>query len=89
MELAHRNCQLVRAPPHAALAEKLRHSPGAAVPVYYNPADHREAVIKPGRVSATTIEFVVLGFILSVIAVLALFFGDRLFTQEATDQPPY
>lgn len=75
-------------PPSAALTEKLSHPPGAVVPVFYNPADHSEAVIKPGRGSASSIEFVGLGFILSVIGVVSLLFGDRLLAQEATDAPP-
>lgn len=76
-------------PPDAALAEKLRYPRKAAVPVHYNPADHSQAVVKLGAVSATSIEFMTLGFILAVIGALAIFFSGKLSTQEATDQPPF
>ena len=48
---------------------------GTPIEVHYNPSEPGEAFLKPGRVSSETVGIVILGFMVSFLVVLGLFFS--------------
>jgi hypothetical protein len=58
--------------PKWAEEEQAKYVTGLAVPVYYNPVDHSQAVLKPGRVSSSSVEWTVLGFMASFCGLLVI-----------------